>query len=75
MGKMNRDNGDLTIEYWCSPSYSDEHCLQMNMMENEEMPKLYFDEYKLYEETLESIESLRKHRNLIRNRSKVYLRC
>lgn len=45
------------------------------MLKTEEKAKLYFNEYKLYEETLESIESLKKNRNLIKNRSKVYLRC
>ena len=55
MGKMDKDTNDLTIEYWCSPSYNDEQFTQLKTLSSEEKAKLYFNEYKLYEETINSI--------------------
>ena len=48
MGKADSE-GNLPIEYWCSPSYSNEDCDKMNVLSAEEKKKIFFDEYKLYE--------------------------
>ena len=48
LGKVDNE-GNLPIEYWCCPSYSNEDCEKMNVLTAEEKKKIFFEEYKIYE--------------------------
>jgi hypothetical protein len=59
MGRMDESNS-LPVEYWCSPSYSNDEFKSFGKMSEEDKKKVYFEEYKMYEEKIFSIEKLRK---------------